>query len=234
LEAPAMRGTLGMSPTSPSGSGEFAPSEVRRRLRRRLHAEPPPGLDDPRPASGRGDHDLNAHHPREHFFDGPPRPAAVLLPIMAHAAGTTVLLTRRCDDLPSHGGQVAFPGGKIEPQDPSPLAAALREAEEEVGLAPANVDIVGYLDLYRTGSGFAIVPAVALVDPAAALRPDPSEVAAIFEVPLAFLMEAANHQRHSRMWRGMMRTYYAMPYGEHYIWGATAGILRNLYDRVFD
>lgn len=221
------------TPAPAVAGGELLPPElVRRRLRGRLNPEPP-GLDDAPAGQGRGDHDLNAGQPLEHFFDGPGQPAAVLVPIMARAAGATVLLTRRCDDLPSHGGQVAFPGGKIDPRDATPLAAALREAEEEVGLAPDHVELAGYLDLYRTGSGYAIVPAVALVDPAAALRPDPSEVAAIFEVPLGFLMEAANHQRHSRMWRGFQRQYYAMPYGEHYIWGATAGILRNLYDRVF-
>lgn len=219
------------SHTLPAGE-RLPPDVLRRRLDGRLLAEAP-SADGPPGATDRGDHDLNASRPRTHLWNAPARPAAVLVPIMARPKGATVLLTRRCDHLPSHGGQVAFPGGKIDSRDETPLAAALREAEEEVGLRAVHVELAGYLDLYRTGSGYAIVPAVALVDPSVALRPDPSEVAEIFEVPLDFLMEAANHQRHSRMWRGLMRSYYAMPYGEHYIWGATAGILRNLYDRVF-
>jgi 8-oxo-dGTP pyrophosphatase MutT (NUDIX family) len=144
-----------------------------------------------------------------------------------------VLLTLRTAALSSHGGQVAFPGGKIDPDDETPMAAALREAEEEIGLDRGHVEPLGYLDLYLSGTGFRIVPTVARVTPGFTLKVNPGEVEDVFEVPLAFLMGPENHQRHSREWRGMMRTYYAMPFGERYIWGVTAGILRNLYERLY-
>jgi 8-oxo-dGTP pyrophosphatase MutT (NUDIX family) len=208
------------------------PEEVRRRALERLHREPPPGHDDPHAPSEHGDHALNRDQPLDLFHKGPHRPAAVLVPILAHPKGATVVLTRRTDHLTSHAGQVAFPGGKIEP-DEAPMAAAIREAEEEIGLTARLIEPLGYLDLYQTGSGFRIVPVVALIDPAAEFRPDPKEVAAIFEVPLDFLMQPGNHQQHSRIRGGYRRRFYAMPYGGHYIWGVTAGIIRNLYDRVY-
>jgi 8-oxo-dGTP pyrophosphatase MutT (NUDIX family) len=144
-----------------------------------------------------------------------------------------VLLTQRTAELTSHAGQVALPGGKIEANDASPVAAALREAREEVGLASALVEPIGYLDLYLTFSGFRILPTVARVKPDFALTLNPSEVTEAFEVPLAFLMDPANHERKTRDWKGIQREYYAMPFGDHYIWGITAGILRNLYERVY-
>jgi 8-oxo-dGTP pyrophosphatase MutT (NUDIX family) len=128
---------------------------------------------------------------------------------------------------------VAFPGGKIEANDASPVAAALREAREEVGLASALVEPIGYLDLYLTFSGFRILPTVARVKSDFALTLNPSEVTEAFEVPLEFLMDPANHQRKTRDWKGIQREYYAMPFGDHYIWGITAGILHNLYERVY-
>ena len=125
------------------------------------------------------------------------------------------------------------PGGKIDAGDATPLAAALREAQEEIGLAADRVDPIGYLDVYMTTLGFRIVPVLARVAPGFTLTLNPGEVDNAFEVPLAFLMEMTNHQTHSREWQGMMRTYYAIPFGERYIWGVTAGIFRNLYQRIY-
>lgn len=159
------------------------------------------------------------------------RPAAVLVPVVDHPQ-PGVLLTMRTADLPSHPGQVAFPGGKIDAGDASPLAAALREADEEIGLDAALIEPIGYLDLYLTFTGFRILPLVARVTPSYALRINAREVADAFEVPLAFVMDEANHARKSRDWKGVTRHYYEMPFGERYIWGVTAGILRNLYEKI--
>jgi 8-oxo-dGTP pyrophosphatase MutT (NUDIX family) len=160
------------------------------------------------------------------------RPAAVLIPVVDHPE-PTVLLTLRTQDLSSHAGQIAFPGGKIDAADESPLAAAMREAQEEIGLDASLIDPIGYLDLYLTFSGFRILPLVARVIPNYTLAVNASEVAEAFEVPLAFLMKPANHQRGSRDWKGITREYYAIPFGERYIWGVTAGILRNLYEKLY-
>ena len=162
----------------------------------------------------------------------PIRPAAVLIPVVDHAQ-PTVLLTQRSAHLNDHAGQISFPGGKIDATDASPLDAALREAEEEIGLGREFIDPIGYLDLYGTSFGFRILPAVARVKPGFKLRVNHSEVDDAFEVPLAFLMNPANHQTHRKEFRGMERSYYAMPYEERYIWGATAGILRVLYERIY-
>jgi 8-oxo-dGTP pyrophosphatase MutT (NUDIX family) len=159
------------------------------------------------------------------------RPAAVLIPVVDRPE-PMVLLTLRTE-LPSHPGQIAFPGGKIDPHDATPADAAMREADEEIGLARSLIDPIGYLDLYLTFSGFRILPTLARVAPDYRLALNASEVADAFEVPLAFLMEPANHQRKSRDWKGIERNYYAMPFGERYIWGVTAGILRNLYERIY-
>ena len=160
--------------------------------------------------------------------------AAVLVPVIARREGLSVLLTRRSDDLASHAGQVAFPGGKVDTSDNGPADAALREAREETGLARRFVDVKGFLDVYETGTGFRIVPVVGLVQPGFALRAEPGEVAEIFEAPLAFLMDRANHRREEIFWRGRMRGYYAMYHGAHHIWGATAGILRVLSETMYD
>jgi 8-oxo-dGTP pyrophosphatase MutT (NUDIX family) len=199
--------------------------------RERLTFDISPALTDPDAPIARGDHDLDPAI-RAIADIRPIRPAAVLIPVVDHEE-PTVLLTLRTAALPSHGGQVAFPGGKIDPDDETPMAAALREAEEEIGLDRGHVEPLGYLDLYLSGTGFRIVPTVARVTPGFTLKVNPGEVEDVFEVPLAFLMGPENHQRHSREWRGMMRTYYAMPFGERYIWGVTAGILRNLYERLY-
>jgi 8-oxo-dGTP pyrophosphatase MutT (NUDIX family) len=160
------------------------------------------------------------------------KPAAVLIPIIDRGE-PTVLLTLRTAELASHAGQVAFPGGKIDPSDESPVAAAMREAKEEIGLAPVLIEPIGYLDLYLTFSGFRILPTVARVKPDFSLTLNPWEVKETFEVPLEFLMTPGNHQRKTRDWKGIPRDYYAIPFGERYIWGITAGILRNLYDRIY-
>jgi 8-oxo-dGTP pyrophosphatase MutT (NUDIX family) len=162
----------------------------------------------------------------------PIRPAAVLIPIVDHAE-PTVLLTQRAAHLNDHAGQISFPGGKIDATDASPLDAALREAEEEIGLAREFIDPIGYLDLYATGFGFRILPTLARIKPGFKLRINETEVDDAFEVPLAFLMNPANHQLHAKEFRGMERHYYAMPFAERYIWGATAGILRVLYERIY-
>jgi 8-oxo-dGTP pyrophosphatase MutT (NUDIX family) len=160
------------------------------------------------------------------------RPAAVLAPIIPRPEGLTVLLTLRAAHLRSHSGQVAFPGGKIDAGE-TPGETALREAHEEIGLAPGLVEPLGWLDPYLTGTGYRVAALVALVDPAFAPTINPDEVTDVFETPFAFLMDAANHRLEERQWRGRTRKFYAMPHGERYIWGVTAGILRNLYERLF-
>jgi 8-oxo-dGTP pyrophosphatase MutT (NUDIX family) len=181
---------------------------------------------------GRSDDDLN---PDLKAIDPllPRRAAAVLVPIVLHEPELTVLLTQRNEQLASHAGQVAFPGGKIDSGDKDALAAALRETKEETGLDESYIEPLGFLDAYLTRTSFEIVPVVALVRPGFVLAPHEQEVAAIFEVPLRFLMGGENHVRHSRQWQGKERYFYAMPYGERYIWGATAGMIMNLYDRLY-
>jgi 8-oxo-dGTP pyrophosphatase MutT (NUDIX family) len=197
----------------------------------RLTLEVPPALSDPLAKGARGDLDLDPAL-WERAQVQATKPAAVLVPIVDRTK-PTVLLTLRTADLASHAGQVAFPGGKIDPSDDSPVAAALREAKEEIGLASALIEPIGYLDLYLTFSGFRILPTVARVEPDFTLTLNPWEVTESFEVPLEFLMTPANHQRKTRDWKGIAREYYAMPFENRYIWGITAGILRNLYDRVY-
>ncbi|WP_374263161.1 CoA pyrophosphatase [Zoogloea sp.] len=160
---------------------------------------------------------------------GPLRPAAVLVPIVLRAPEPSVLLTRRTDHLHHHPGQVSFPGGRVETQDASPLDTALRETEEEIGLHRNQVELLGCLPEYRTGTGFEITPVVGLVSPPFKLKLDTFEVAEAFEVPLSFLLDTANHQRHAAVIRGKRREYYAMPYGDYFIWGATAGMIVSLH-----
>lgn len=160
---------------------------------------------------------------------GPLRPAAVLVPIVLRESEPTLLLTRRTDHLHHHPGQVSFPGGRVEEQDTSPIETALRETEEEISLARRHVELLGCLPQYRTGTGFDVTPVVGLVTPPFELAPDAFEVAEVFEVPLSFLLDEANHQLHRVEVRGKLREYYAMPYGDYFIWGATAGMIVSLY-----
>ena len=208
------------------GSAEFF-----QRARARLRFEIPPGLNDASiiPVSGDPGNDRMLQIIAQ---ERPIRPAAVLIPVVEHAQ-PTVLLTQRAAHLNDHAGQISFPGGKIDNTDVSPLDAALREAWEEIGLSREFIEPIGYLDLYGTGFGFRILPTLARVKPGFTLRINETEVDDAFEVPLSFLMDPANHQLHSREFRGIERSYYAMPFAERYIWGATAGILRVLYERIY-
>ena len=209
------------APTDAEGFLELA--------RERLRLEPPGPLDPH--SNPNGDHafDLDPTLPP---LVAAPRQAAVLVPIVLHDH-VTVLLTQRSAHLRDHSGQIAFPGGKIDPLDPSPLATALREAEEEIGLDPARVRPLGYLDPYLSGTGFWVLPVVGLVTPPLGLALNPQEVAEAFEVPLAFLLDPDHHQLHTREWKGRQRRYYAIPFGDRYIWGVTAGIIRNFYERLY-
>jgi len=197
-------------------------------LRSRLHPVEASAAAMQRP---RSDHDLNPHD-----LPDPDRtlaPAAVLAALVERPDGVNVLFTRRSDALRRHSGQVAFPGGRAEPGE-APWQTAVREAHEEIGLSPDFVRPIGLGDRYDTGTGFAVVPVVAMVSPGFTLSPDPSEVAEIFETPFSFLMNPDNHER--RIWSqpGLPdRHYYAMPHEGKLIWGATAGMVRALYERMF-
>lgn len=174
------------------------------------------------------------------FVDRPPAAASVLVPLVARSAGLSVLLTQRTDRLTDHPGQVSFPGGRAEPHDADAVHTALREADEEIGLPASHVEVLGTLPLYTTGTGFIVTPVVGLVADLPPLRADPGEVADIFEVPLDFLMAPRHHRHHAVTFDGVRREFLSMPWpavpadgvvpiGTRYIWGATAGMLRNLY-----
>lgn len=178
------------------------------------------------PADIRGDHDLNPGMGVKPNL----MPAAVLVGLVDRADSLTVLFTQRTDHLLHHAGQISFPGGHTDPGDATPEETALRETEEEIGLHRRHVETIGRLNRYVTRTGFSITPVVALIRPPFELAPDPHEVEEVFEVPLAFLLDPANHQRHGHEIRGEIREFHAMPFGEYYIWGATAGMLINLYE----
>jgi 8-oxo-dGTP pyrophosphatase MutT (NUDIX family) len=194
-------------------------------LRRRLLADPPELPLAPR----RSDYDLNPRAQRPRLREL--APAAVLFPIVRRAA-PTVLFTRRTAHLARHAGQVSFPGGRLDENDPSLVDTALRETREETGIGPSFISVAGFLDAYETGTGFAILPVVGLLAEGFSLVPDPHEVAEIFEVPLAFLLDAANCERQIGEWQGATREFYSFRYDRHHIWGATAAIVVNLRERL--
>lgn len=194
-------------------------------LRARLLAEPPALPLSPK----RSDYDLNPDLQRAAAHEL--MPAAVLVPIVRRA-DPTVLFTRRTEHLARHAGQVSFPGGQLNSDDASLAITALRETQEETGIEPELIDVAGFLDSYETGTGFAILPVIGILEEGFSLRPNPQEVAEIFEAPLAFFLDPANCERGTREWQGRMRMFYAFNYKQHYIWGATAAIIVSLRDRI--
>ncbi|MCH8183016.1 MAG: CoA pyrophosphatase [Proteobacteria bacterium] len=190
--------------------------------------------DPARRGAARGDHDLNPGMRSEAPEDLPEEliAAAVLVPLVMRHDGVTMLLTKRTDHLRDHAGQVSFPGGRVEAHDEGAVATALRETEEEIGIGASHIEVVGELDLYETRTGFRITPVVGLVEPGFTLTLDEFEVAEVFEVPLSFVLDPANLQKRSLVWRGAERHFYMLPYGGREIWGATAGMIVNLYNRL--
>jgi len=209
----------------------FSIGDLRARARTRLSLSLPEIALDPAVQHASSDFALNPPGPGRRFIANA-KPAAVLTPIVARSDGPTVLLTLRAETMRSHSGQVAFPGGRIDPGE-TPQTAALREAHEEIGLEARHIEMLGWLDPYLTGTGYRVMPLVAIVDPRFTLTINAHEVDEVFETPLRFLMDPVNHQRHQCEFQGRMREYYAMPHEGRYIWGATAGILRNLYERLY-
>jgi len=207
-------------------------SEFFSRAQERFVFDIPVGLADPNVLPRHDAHDTDPAVLAAIAAVRPIRPAAVLVPVIEHH-DPSVLFTQRSSHLADHGGQISFPGGKIDAGDASPADAALREAEEEIALARSFVEPIGYLDIHITPFGHRIVPVLARVRPGFELRLNQNEVDTAFEAPLAFLMTPQNHKRESRNWNGLTVKYYVIQFASHNIWGATAGILRNLYERVY-
>lgn len=203
----------------------FTADDLRRRVER---------VGDDDTDADLGDHRWNPGHPRlDDLLNIKLRAAAVLIAVVDRPHGATVILTQRTEALRNHSGQVAFPGGRIDPTDPTPEFAALREADEEIGLRPGLVDVIGRMPDYKSGSGFRIAPVIGIVRPGFTLDINPGEVEAAFEVPLGFLMDPANHTKGSRVWNDIEWSFFDMPYQGRRIWGVTAGIIRSLYERYY-
>lgn len=205
--------------------------------RAKLQSIVSPDLPPPEQMNGLGqlrdqrvEHDLNEKDVAEMAKDL--RLAAVLVPLVEHVDEPSILLTRRADHLEKHSGQVAFPGGKVEDDDESPITAALREAEEEIGLDRSYVEIAGVLDTYQTGTGFLILPVVGFVRPGFTLTPDTNEVADVFEVPAHIALSAASYKADQGEWQGRMWDFYSLDYQGYNIWGATAGVLMHMSRRI--
>lgn len=201
----------------------FSAEDVRRRAAERLL---------PHDGEAMGDHSFNPEI-ADMLLAMERQQAAVLVPVIDHEPEATLLFTERTGGLRRHAGQISFPGGRIDPEDAGPEAAALREANEEIGLDPKFVETLCRAPDYLTGSGFHVTPVVAIVHPGFALALNPDEVADAFEVPLSFLMDPANHRTGSRIWNGARRYFFEMPFEDRHIWGITAGIVRILYERLY-
>lgn len=218
-----------------ASSEDHTVADFRCRAQRALSPQPPPVADEIVGHRGPSDFEHGSGH--DWFEPGKagmaPKPAAVLVPICDCGGRASVLLTRRARTMRAHAGQIAFPGGRADAADDGPATTALREAQEEIGLMADDVSILGFLDSYLTGTGYIVSPVVGVVGSGFVARPEPGEVAEIFDVPLDFLMNPANHQTHRRDIGGRSRTFVAMSFGDRYIWGATAGMLKNLYERVY-
>lgn len=209
----------------PSEASQFSAEDFRRRVGD-MH------ILDPEAFARYGDHRLNPEMVAE-LREARLREAAVLVPVVDTGGEARIILTQRTATLRRHSGQIAFPGGAVDPTDASVEDAAVREANEEIGLDPGFVEPIGRLPDYLTATGFRIAPVLSIVRPGFEIEANPAEVDAVFEVPLSFLMSEANHKRESRVWQGRERHYYTMPYGDWFIWGVTAGILRTLYERLY-
>ncbi len=229
-EATVFRDTR--SDASARDEARFEPDDVFARIAAWVPRTLPPDALDRDKIPLDGDHSLNPWEISADFLAAT-RVAAVLIGLVERDGALQVILTQRASTLRVHSGQIAFPGGKMDPGDLSPGATALREVQEEIGLAGDRIEVLGYLGAYLTRTGFRVIPVVARVTPPFEPVLDPAEVSEVFEVPFAFLMSEANHQLREREWKGLPRQFYAMPYGERNIWGITAGILRNLYERLY-
>jgi len=213
-------------------AGDFTTADLRIRARGVLATPEQRIASEDGVFPGRNDFELNPELETLCEVE-PKRSAAVLIPIIERAGTAFILFTQRTEHLPTHAGQISFPGGKKDTGDANLVDTALREAHEEIGLEAEFIEMVGFLDDYITSTGYRISPLVAIIREGFSITPDRGEVADVFDVPLSHLMNVRNYELHSRQWRGVKRVFYAIPYQDRFIWGATAGMLRNLYDWLY-
>ena len=223
---------MNMRPASPLAHDAFSPEAVFARIRSRVASALDADALDAAVMPRYGDHVLNAWRVEPAFL-ATVRTAAVLVGLVERPGGLTMLLTQRTAGLRDHAGQVAFPGGKMDPDDATPAATALREANEEIGLPAERIEVLGYLEPYLTRTGFRIVPVIARVRPPFEIVLNPAEVVEAFETPFAFLMSEANQQLRERTWKGFTWQFYAFEHDGRMIWGITAGMIRGLYERLY-